>query len=646
VAAVLVAVTTVGVFAALQGRTTIVHPPSSSPSPSEPPGSATPSSPVTLPPPTTATYQDGDFGSTLTHEPTAGRSQSRLWFNDGRWWATLVDPQSQELHIARLDWEKQQWVDTGTLVDERVHVRSDCLWDGKSLVIVSAGNKPSSSQAVRIIRFHYDKPTERYVVDPDFPITVTSGGVDNPVIGRDSAGALWMAYVDQGALIVRHTLGDDHRWSPRGTPKMDGSDGQTRAATLVADGKQVAIVWNRPNETLLRVGVHRDGTPADAWSAASTAVDGLSNSKGGFSVRSDPAAGGSRLFIAFETTYGTSTGNPLAPGAVLMIFGPDGSWNHVQLGRVEDHLAGLILAIDSKSRTIYAVASVASLGEITYKRSSLDRIAFEAGHGDALVGSPTNTSIRNPTTTKQDVDATNGFVVLGADDVTGRYLHGVLSTTAALSPRPSTSPPPAGPPPVANVLLHDTFDPWPVGTASPAEWVASSQGGGVGQLSVVAVPSATNHGLRVIVTSALGAVRACKSFPPAATGIVTVTELVRLSAIGGSDATLASVRGPTGEAVSVRVTRHGLLSYFNGLTKVVTTVTFRPGVWYRLTATVRLKTHTYDWTLATTSGTSVLRLSSIHWRVAAVPAIDSVCAQTPQSSRGVALFLDDVAVRR
>jgi hypothetical protein len=59
-----------------------------------------------------------------------------------------------------------------------------------------------------------------------------------------------------------------------------------------------------------------------------------------------------------------------------------------------------------------------------------------------------------------------------------------------------------------------------------------------------------------------------------------------------------------------------------------------------------MKTHTYEWTLATARGRIVAHLRSIHWRDPAVPAVDSVCVQTPQASRGVFVLVDDVVVRR
>ena len=547
---------------------------------------ASPSTPSDVPPPATATYPDGPFEATLTREPTAGASQAKLWFNDGAWWAILREPASQEIRIARLDWPTQHWVDTGTLVDERLRVATDVVWDGAHLLVLSAGDRPTESQAVRLSRFHYDKPTGRYVIDPDFPIALTASGVAGPAIARDSKGVLWMAYLDQGVVVVRHTVSGDLDWTARAVLPADGADGTARTVALAADGTRVAVVWSRVGEATLRAAVHLDTAAADAWTSSATVVDGLGAAPGGFSVRGVTGPEGARLLVAFEIATDAAATNPLAPGAVVMVLEPDGSWTHVQLGRAKDHLTAPILAIDAARRVVYAIAASTSTGQVTFKASPLDRLVFEAGPGNPIVATTSDPSIRNPTTTSQTVDAEAGFVVLAADDSTGRYLHGVLSTAGGLPAAGAAAPPP--PAPVANILIHDTFDPWAVGTRSPAGWVASDQGGGAGRLTSVTIAGAA-RGLQVLTTSATGSIRACKAFAPTDAGVVSVVELVRINAIGSSDATLLSVRGPGGEAVSIRVTRHGLVAYYLGGAKITTKVAFQPGRTYRLTATIRLE---------------------------------------------------------
>ncbi len=596
-----------------------------------------------------SSHVDGAFDITITHEPTAGEAQSKLWFADGAWWATLIDPATQELHIARLDPATQGWMDTGALVDDRPHVRADVLWDGTHLTIVTAGDRPTASQAVRISQFHYDPKPGRFVIEPDLPITLSTVGVGDPVLARDSKGTLWLAYVDQARLILRHSLGDVWHWSPAAPPPLASAAGDTRAAALTADGSRVTLVWNDVNDAALKVGQHVDGADPGSWVADTTTVAGLANAPGGFSIRSIATTGGSRLFVAFEIAPDRSSkANPLAPGAIVMIRDPDGGWSNVQLARVKDHFAAPVLAVDDHLGILVAVGFVTNTGTIAYKQSPLDRVGFDSGQGTDLIASSADPNLRNPTSTKQAVDLTSGLLVLAADDGTGHFASGRLATTTATppggsAPPGSSSPPPT--PPAASILLHDTFAPWAIGTRLPPEWVASGQGRGGGLVVVVAGPGKAGRSLLVRTTSVLGSVRACTSFAPTGAGTVTISALFQIGSVGPSDTTVGSVRGPGGETASVRVTRHRLLAYYDGVRKVTTTRAVAAGVWYRSTIVIRPDTHTFDWTLSSAAGKAIFRIARVHWRQPAVLALDTFCTQAAQG-RGSSILLDDLEVLR
>jgi hypothetical protein len=646
---VLLAVTIVVGLGLILGRGAPVTSPG--PSISSPPlpsgGSPPPTAGVAL---TATSHVGGAYDIALTHTPTAGQSQSKLWFAEGAWWATLIDPTTQELHIARLDPATQTWADSGTLVDDRPHVRADALWDGTHLTIASAGPKTNANQSLRIAQFHYNARSGRFEMDPDLPITLTAAGVSDPVLASDSKGILWLAYVDQTRLILRHSVGDVWHWSAAAAPPVSGADGATRAAALTADGSRVTIVWNRVDDDTLRVGQHVDGADPGTWAVDSVHVPGLTNGPGGFSLRTVATAAGSRVFVAFELAPDrSSSANPLAPGAVVMIREADGSWSNVQLARVKDHFSTPVLAIDDHPGTLIAIAFVTSSGTIAFKQSPLDRVSFESGGGTDLIASSADPGMRDPTSTKQAIDLTSGLIVLGADDGTGHYAFGRLATTADPAVgSPSPSGPSSSPPPVAagasTTLLHDTFAPWAVGTRLAVDWVTTAEGRGSGVVVVAAVPVPNGRSLLVRTTSFLGSIRSCTSFAPTGTSI-TVNEAFELTAVGGSDTPVGSIRGPGGEAASIRVTRHGLLAFFNRQVKVTTALAIKPGLWYRVTIVTKPATHTYDLALANAAGRVLYRVAGVHWRQAAIPALDTFCAQSPQA-RGGAVLIDDLEVRR
>lgn len=100
--------------------------------------------------------------SGVANPPTSDKPQSKLWWNDGSWWADMWTTGSG-WHIYRLDRGTHTW-DTGTLNDARGNTLADALWDGTHLYIashvvgVSTNSKPVDSvagQPAYLYRYSY-----------------------------------------------------------------------------------------------------------------------------------------------------------------------------------------------------------------------------------------------------------------------------------------------------------------------------------------------------------------------------------------------------------------------------------------------------------------------------------------------------------
>ena len=83
--------------------------------------------------PVTDGFRDQAYGGGAAR-PTADKSQSKLWYTDGSWFAgmflfnTAPSPKS-EYHIYRLNPTTNDWDDTGTVIDDRDQSHGDYLWD-------------------------------------------------------------------------------------------------------------------------------------------------------------------------------------------------------------------------------------------------------------------------------------------------------------------------------------------------------------------------------------------------------------------------------------------------------------------------------------------------------------------------------------
>src|SRR4051794_23144415 len=121
--------------------------------------------------------------------PSGEKPQSKLWFNDGVWWAVLYRPSTTSYEIFKDI--GGTWTPTGTVIDSRHSVYVDAQWDGAHLNVVSAGM--SLTLGARYTRYAYDAGTGDYTRDVA-PATLTDFGVEAAGLDRDGAGAPWGAH--------------------------------------------------------------------------------------------------------------------------------------------------------------------------------------------------------------------------------------------------------------------------------------------------------------------------------------------------------------------------------------------------------------------------------------------------------------------
>ena len=221
------------------------------------------------------------------------------------------------------------------------------------------------------------------------------------------------------------------------------------------------------------------------------------------------------------------------------------------------------------------------------------------------------------------------------------------SSTSVEAPRPSTratlpDPKLPTPPPKATTttLIHDTFEPSPVGSTVPAAWYTRPEDP-KGRMSIVAGPTA--RALRVS-SAARTNVRACRDFSDVPGTTLSVDILVKLSRPALEDATILSVRGSGGESASIRVTTKSVFAWFNGSIKIRTTAAFRPGAWYRVRATIDQTKKTYSVRIDTGGGRLVARASGLRWRARAVPSVKSVCVETAPAPPSQTIDIAEVRV--
>jgi hypothetical protein len=365
--------------------------------------------------------------------PTASKTQSKLWFNDGAWWGILFDGSSEEYRIHRYDRAEDAWSDTGTLVDARNASRADVLWDDGHLYVVSAGTEVDLEEhGARFLRYSYDPSAERYSLDEGFPVEIADGGTEAISIARDTTGQLWATYTQTQSeqtrrVYVTHTEGgDDSHWVEPFVPPLEGTTvSPDDVSGIVAFGSQVGLAWGNQYDAGGKPGyyfaTHKDGTPDDEWQPDGI-VKGAGWSNDHLNLKADSEG---RVYVALKTRWDRVDRGLDKPYSMLWVRDQQGEWTSHVFGTVGDaHTRSLVL-IDEERRQLFMVASAptCSGGKVYYKETSLDDISFEKGRGDLLMQSTDGAAIGDATSTKQNIDETDGGLVLASDKARKYYYN-------------------------------------------------------------------------------------------------------------------------------------------------------------------------------------------------------------------------------
>ena len=394
--------------------------------------------------PTLPTVRVGEkpYGLPGDPSPIGQGGQSELWFNDGTWWGVLLDAGSQTFRIHQLDWMSLAWIDTGTVVHKRSSARSDALWDANKLYVVSAGEKARASNGVVLSRFSYYASTRRYARDANFPVTLTESGVRSLSLARDSSGKVWIAYIDQDLLVVRHSVQSDLVWTDALAPAAPEMSGQVDVAVITQVGTATVLVWTEATTDWVHVGVHRDAEPDDAWTVTSVEVPGLSLGPDDLAVTAADVGQAPRIYAALRTSLDALPGHDrMAPQIVLMQAVLGGEPTVHLVNRVQDGQTEPIVLLSSEPRSLY-VASISRNSNspgIFLTQSGLDSIAFPGGSGLLLMAGEGATGVGALSSSKQPISNQTGIVLLTVDTGRGIYRYVALDLGPGSTPRPPHS---------------------------------------------------------------------------------------------------------------------------------------------------------------------------------------------------------------
>ena len=576
---------------------------------------------------------------------TRHKNQSKLFFAGGQWWGILQEPTTGQAHIHRLDWATQRWHDTGVLVDERPFARADALFADGRLYVTSGGSSvESESHAVRVLIFDFDAAKQTWTLEPDFPVVVTKGGVQSAIIERATDGTLWVAFIAADRLGVAHSLGDDHTWTAPFRPSAPGTDVATDQVGMVVVGKEVVLLWSNQQDSIIYSAGHLVGDPDDKWEDTVEVVASPSIADDHVNAKVLPDG---RVFAVVKTSLDTVENRQPGWDQILLLVRDKGRWSSYQVGQIRDHQTRPIILLDTDHQEALIFATVPfGGGDIYLKHTAVDDIQLPVGPGIPVMKDPLTPLINNSTSTKQNLDASTGLVVLASDDDAGRYVHLAASLGGPAPGRPAPGPPPEGPVPPSGDpvdLVREPFDAFKAGQSMHQLWrTTPTRSNG----TVAYVDRGREDGAIRVRTTSPGELRPCRTFGSVTTGKVAMSLDVRVDRQGPTDTNLLMVRGDGDELGAIRVDPTMRLKTSSSGARVTTNVRVRAGAWYRLSVDIDVAKRTFDARVADAAGHVILSRSGLRWRGKDARAVDGMCVAPSTGRAGSGMSFDNVTVTR
>ena len=168
----------------------------------------------------TAQAAPGDVGTagpgypSWVVSPTSEKPESKLWYNDGRWWAAMVNSAGAwRIYYLDRTSSPESWVDAGTAIDSRSNTSTDTMWVNDKLYVASHV-KASSNTAVTIrstgaaLPVQLQRATKSYTLDAGYPTNINNTSSETLTIDMDSAGRVWATWTQAQKVYVNATTND------------------------------------------------------------------------------------------------------------------------------------------------------------------------------------------------------------------------------------------------------------------------------------------------------------------------------------------------------------------------------------------------------------------------------------------------------
>jgi Ca2+-binding RTX toxin-like protein len=384
-------------------------------------------------------FQGPAYAAGTSGSPSGSKPESKLWWNDGFWWASMFHPASNQYRIFRLNLRPQTWSNTGVALDPRPSSRADVLSVGNRLFVASHKVQeptvhdptPSPDDSTRLYRYSYNPATNRYSQE-GFTV-IDAQRSEALVIDHDSNGAIWATWVQQDPggqhrVYVKKTSDNcvsgpfaNCAWTT--AVELDNQVSADDISSLVRfGGNKIGVMWSDTSDTspaaiaVLRFAFHVDGDAVNVWSSE-TVVSGSKAVDDHINLKADSVGG---VYAVTKTKF-TSAANP---GTRLHRRTTTGVWSTFMVSNASLGRTRPILLLDQQHNRIRVFEGRTNGTTIYMKTSRLNAVSFPTGSLGTPVIQDVGGRLSNPTSTKQNITNGTRQIVVATNPLTRRYWHG------------------------------------------------------------------------------------------------------------------------------------------------------------------------------------------------------------------------------
>lgn len=193
-----------------------------------------------------------------TSGSTGEKPQSKIWYNDGSYWAALRGPNGSAIYEKQgSNWVKGAFMDA----DLTSGGHADVKWNGSELFILMY------TSTCKLFKYSYDPSQRVYELYSGFPVTVPNpSGSETMVLEQDSTGRLWTCAEGGNDINVYYSTSADHRsWSSTPIVLRSGVGSDDICSIVAFGGNKVGVFWSDQNRDEFGFRVHHDSDAPGKW---------------------------------------------------------------------------------------------------------------------------------------------------------------------------------------------------------------------------------------------------------------------------------------------------------------------------------------------------------------------------------------------